>query len=287
MCVDLREPNKAITVDSHPLPHKEELLSSLTGATIFSTIDLASAYHQVLLHPESRDLTAFITHEGLFRFCRVPCGLASASAAFQKLMATVLKGVSEVQYYLDNVTCYGCTALEHDTALETVQQRLSLQLNEKKYHFRQASLKFLGHLVTANVIQPDTNHLQAITAPKDAASLRSFLGMLSWYGKFISNYATVVEPLCACLCQDATFEWTDEAQLPHCETVACGQPCAGLIQPRLANHNFDGCIRLRSGCHVLSGASRSHRTNSGISTVEKEALACIWAVEKWRTYLWS
>ena len=72
MCVDLREPNKAIVVDSHPLPHMDELLSTLAGSIMLSTIDLESAYHQLPLHPDSRDLTAFITHEGLFRFCRVP-----------------------------------------------------------------------------------------------------------------------------------------------------------------------------------------------------------------------
>ena len=81
--MDLREPNKAIVIDSHPLPHIEEVLTELQEARMFSTLDLQSAYHQVPLHEESRDLTAFITHEGLFRFCRVPYGLASAPSAFQ------------------------------------------------------------------------------------------------------------------------------------------------------------------------------------------------------------
>ena len=81
--MDLREPNKAIGIDSHPLPHIEEVFAELRGARMFSTLDLQSAYHQVPLHEESRDLTAFITHEGLFRFCRVPYGLASAPSAFQ------------------------------------------------------------------------------------------------------------------------------------------------------------------------------------------------------------
>lgn len=74
MCVDLREPNKAVIMDCYPLPHIDDLLSKLCGATVFSTIDLESAYFQLPLHEESRDLIAFITHEGLFRFCRVPFG---------------------------------------------------------------------------------------------------------------------------------------------------------------------------------------------------------------------
>lgn len=92
LCVDLREVNKAIIVDGFPLPHTEELLHQLAGATHFSKIDLASAYHQLELTPESRDLTTFVTHEGLFRFRRVCFGLASAPATFQKMMTALLKG---------------------------------------------------------------------------------------------------------------------------------------------------------------------------------------------------
>lgn len=91
VCVDLREPNKSIIADCHPLPHMEDLFSELAGATHYSQIDLSSAYHQLPLHPESRKLIAFITHEGLFQFTRVPFGLASAPSAFQEMMQTVLK----------------------------------------------------------------------------------------------------------------------------------------------------------------------------------------------------
>lgn len=95
--MDLREPNKAIVIDSHPLPHIEEVFAELRGARMFSTLDLQSAYHQVPLHEESRDLTAFITHEGLFRFCRVPDGLASAPSAFQRMMSQILAGQEGIQ----------------------------------------------------------------------------------------------------------------------------------------------------------------------------------------------
>lgn len=91
LCVDLREPNKAIVPDSHPLPHIDELLRELSGASVFSTIDLTSAYHQLLLHEDSRDLTTFITHKGLFRYCLVLYGLASTPSAFQTMMETVLE----------------------------------------------------------------------------------------------------------------------------------------------------------------------------------------------------
>ncbi len=88
MCVDLREPNKAAVVDSYPLPLIEDILSELRGAVLFSTLDLKHAYHQVELHTESPDLTVFVTHDGLYRYKRVPYGLSSAPSAFQKMMCT-------------------------------------------------------------------------------------------------------------------------------------------------------------------------------------------------------
>lgn len=219
LCVDLREPNKAIVADSHPLPHMEELLSELRGALVFSTIDLASAYHQLPLHEDSRDLTAFITHEGLFRYCRVPYGLASAPSAFQKMMETVLKGLPGVRNCLDDVIVVGASLEEHDERLRAVLQRLAdagLKLNMQKCSFRQSSLKFLGHVISGEGILPYTDHIIAIRdapAPHDLVSLQSFLGLISWYSKFLPNFATVVEPMRALL-RDATdshFEWTVDA----------------------------------------------------------------------------
>ena len=150
MCVDLREPNKAVIIDAFPLPHMDELLSCLKGLTVFSSIDLANAYYQVPLAEESCDLTAFITHEGLYRFCRVPYGLASAPTAFQKMMSIILADLPGVQYYIDDVIIYGIDMCIHDEALTATVQRLTaagLQLNNDKCCFREPSLPFLVHTI--------------------------------------------------------------------------------------------------------------------------------------------
>uniref|UniRef100_A0A096M937 CCHC-type domain-containing protein n=1 Tax=Poecilia formosa TaxID=48698 RepID=A0A096M937_POEFO len=158
--------------------------TNLRGATVFSTIDLASAYHQMPLHPESRDITAFITNDGLFRFCRVPFGLASVPSAFQK-MSIILAGLPGVQAYLDDIICYSSTQNLTDAGLK---------LNMHKYQDK----------VTAVIHAP---------APHDTSSLRSFLGLASWYSKFIPDFATVIEPLRAVLrdSTDLSFEWTTES----------------------------------------------------------------------------
>lgn len=174
-------------MDSHPLPHMDDLFSEMRGATVFSTIDLANAYHQVLLAEESRDMTAFITHEGLFRFRRVPYGLCSAPSAFSKMMSLVLKDLKGVQNYLDDIIVYGKGKEEHDRNLQMVLAALKeagLQLNNEKCHFNQTSLRFLGHTISAQGLLPDKDHLKAITAapaPSDATTLRSFLVLTAFH----------------------------------------------------------------------------------------------------------
>lgn len=156
MYVDLRSPNKAVVIDSYPLPHIEELLNALHGARHFSKLDLAAAYHQVPLHSDSRDITAFITHEGLFRYKRVCFGLASAPATFQQMMSTILHGCQGILFYLDDVVVFGKTQQEHLERLREVLQRISdagLKLNNKCV-FGVPELSFLGHKVSGVGIAP-------------------------------------------------------------------------------------------------------------------------------------
>lgn len=241
MCTDLREPNKAVVTDCYPLPHVDELFASLQGAKMFSTIDLANAYYQLPLHEDGRNLTALITDDGLFRLCRVPYGLASAPSAFQKMMADILSGLSGVQNYLDDLTVYGNTPGEHDQHLTPVLQMMKeagLLLNEKKCHFRKTSLRFLGYTITADSILPDQEHIDALlkaAPPSDAVALRSFLGLVSWYSKFLPNFATVVAPMRACASDKDKFTWTPAAQnsLEEVKQLLVSSPAFALFDPSL------------------------------------------------------
>ncbi len=205
MCVDLREPNKAVVPDSHPLPLIEDILSALHGSVMFSSLDLKNAYYQLKLHEESRGLTAFITHEGLYQFCRVPYGLCSAPSAFQRMMSMILKGLEGVQCYLDDVIVHGASEAIHNANLKAVLHRISeagLKLNPDKCKLSLTSLSFLGYRLSAAGLHPDDTHTTAITnapRPTDAATLRSFLGLTAWYSKFVPAYATLVEPMRALL----------------------------------------------------------------------------------------
>lgn len=181
MCVDLREPNKAVVVDGHPLPLIEDIMSELRGAVMFSTLDLKSAYHQLKLHEDSRGLTAFVTHEGLYRYCRVPYGLCSAPATFQK-MSMILSGLKGVQCYLDDVIVYGTSEAAHEENLKAVLHKKSnagLKLNIDNCKFCQTNLNFLGCRIDPDGLLPDDSHITDILnalPPTDLATVRSFLG---------------------------------------------------------------------------------------------------------------
>ena len=195
----------------------DELLSELRGAKHFAKLDLATAYHQLPLHEDSRDLTAFITHEGLFRFRRVCFGLSSAPSAFQKMMSVILCGLKGVQCYLDDVVVYGKTLQEYKQNLRAVLEKIrkvGLKLNEK-CQFDLDSIEFLGHLITTDGVKPLPSQTRAILdapAPHDKATLRAFLGLVGYYSKFCKDYATVVEPMRVLIRGEQAFVWTDSAQ---------------------------------------------------------------------------
>ncbi|XP_064482545.1 uncharacterized protein K02A2.6-like [Ornithodoros turicata] len=281
LCVDLREPNKAVIADCFPLPHTEELLNALAGAMKFSKLDLASAY-QVPLHPDSRDLTAFITHEGLFRFKRAAKEFSS-----------------------DDIIVYGHSQEEHDNNLRHVLKRLSaegLKLNHKCV-FDVVELTFLGHVVNAHGLLPQTSAIQALQRappPTDLKSLRSFLGLLGYYSKFIHHFAELVEPMRELLREGKTFEWTSRADQTFNKVKATLSSCPVLhmfdvqlpvvVTTDASSYGLGAVLQQIKGNEVRTVAFAS-RTLSSVerkySVGEREALACMWACEHWHVYLWG
>lgn len=305
MCVDLRAPNRAIVIDSFPLPHIDELLNSLKGASHFSKLDLASAYHQVRLDPNSRDLTAFITHEGLFRFKRVCFGLASAPAAFQQIMSNILRDCQGVKFYLDDVIVYGSSPQEHDANLREVLTRIKkagMKLN-KKAVFNVSELFFLGHRLSAEGVAPLPSKIDEVLnfpVPSDPSQLKAFLGLVEYYSKFILHCATVVEPMRRLLRKGVSFFWSSDVQDSFQKVKTCLQqaPILSMFDTTLpvivstdaSNYGLGAVLQQQHGKHLktVAFASRSlTEAERKYSTGEKEALAILWACEKWHIYLWG
>lgn len=212
VCVDLRAVNKAVIPDKYPLPTAEELTSQFYGSKVFSKLDLRQGYLQVPLHPDSRNLTAFVTHAGVFRYTRVPFGLCSAPSCFQKIMSTVFPGIPGVVIFLDDIVVHGPTPAIHNQLLTQVLDTLAshnLMLNGEKCIFSASEVEFVGFRLTPEGLSPLHSNVEAIQRllmPSSPAQLASFLGMTAYYLRFLPQYSAITAPLRLLLKKDAP--WT-------------------------------------------------------------------------------
>ena len=305
LVVDYRRLNSVTVPDAYPLPRLDDTLEAMAGAQWFSSLDLASAYHQVPLDPEDQSKTAFVTKSGVFQFTVVPFGLRNAPGHFQRCIDTVLRDVSGVSMYLDDIVIFSATFDGHLATLRTVFKRLrdvNLQLRRDKCFFLRDELDYLGHLVSKHGVQPNPDKVNAIAkmpAPKDVRELRTFLGMAGFYRRFVAKFAEIGAPLYALLRDGVEFKF-DEPQLTAFRrlkaalasspvlvypdftrpftlaTDASGVGLGAVLQQR----QDDGKLRpIAFVSRVLNKAERKY------SVTEQECLALVWAIKKLRPYL--
>lgn len=208
--------NPVLKTDHYPLPQPEELFTALAEGKVFCALDLSSAYQQVLLSPEARQILTINTHKGLYQYNRLPYGIASAPAIFQSLMDKVLLGIANVGCYLDDVIIAGRDVDDCQRTLERVLEKLSeynLTLKFEKCKFFQSSLVYLGHKISADGIYPTDEKVKAIThapEPTNTTELKAYLGLLNFYGKFLKNMSSVAEPMYRLLRKGERWLWTKE-----------------------------------------------------------------------------
>lgn len=187
--------NPSLSVDQYPLPKVDDLLVTLAGGKRFTKLDLTQAYLQLALHPELKKYCTINTHRGLYQYNRLPFGIASVPTQFQKVMNTILQGAPGAMCYIDDILVTGATDEEHLQNLEEVFHRLqahSIRMKRSKCYFMQDSVACLGHLVDAEGIHATPEKIAAIVKaplPKKVQQLRSFLGLLNYYRKFLPNLA--------------------------------------------------------------------------------------------------
>ena len=309
LCVDYKKINQHIVIDQHPLPTADEIFAHLSGAKYFSKLDLKSAYHQLEIREESRDLTAFTSHVGQFRYKRLPFGLANAPSAYMKVISCILRDCPNTACYLDDILVYGNTLEQHDACLETTLQRLrehDMTLNDSKCQFRRFSIQFLGRLLSADGVSPLPSTLEAILnapVPHDKSSLRSFMGLVNFYRNFIPDAAQLSSCLYDLLKDHAVYEWSNIHQTEFQQ-----------LKQSLANHvplafydsdvNTQTFLTTDASGHGISAVlsqvqkdtnkekpvyflSRKLSDNEkSYSVSEKEFLAVLWATERLHQYLY-
>ncbi|KAJ8333939.1 hypothetical protein SKAU_G00412580 [Synaphobranchus kaupii] len=211
--------NPALCVEHYPIPRIEDLFASLSGGQHFSKIDLSNAYLQILVEEESRKYLTITTSKGLFCYNRLAFGITSAPAIFQRAMDQVLQGLPNVHCYLDDILVTGQNHHQHLKNLDAVLERLEefgLRVQKGKCEFFKDSLEYLGHVIDARGLHTSPEKVRAMVdapAPTNVSQLRSFLGIINYYGRFIHNLSAILNPLNALLCKGKQWNWSSECAM--------------------------------------------------------------------------
>lgn len=307
MCIDYRKLNALTKPDSFPLPNMQDALDSLGQSRVFSIIDLRSAFLQLPLQLADKEKTAFTVKSGLYHFNTLPFGLKNSPSVFQRLMHRVL---GDLMYhicmvYLDDIIVYSPTFEEHMEDLTTVLNRLrkfNLKIHPEKTILATDQVTYLGHLCSAASIAPDPYKLSAVRTikpPTSVTEVRSFLGLVGYYRRFVKDFASIAQPLHSLLHKDITWTWTEHHQLAFDNLK---QRLLGA--PILAQPDFSKTFILQTDWSTLGiGAVLTQKNEQNkeqpvsyysrsltpaeqnYSASEGEALAVISAISHFRPYL--
>ncbi|XP_064487549.1 uncharacterized protein K02A2.6-like [Ornithodoros turicata] len=290
----------------YPLPRIDDLLADLGGGKNFSRIDLSRAYQKLEVDDDSKKYLAINTHLGLYAVNRLPFGITPAPMIFQKVMDSMLKKLPGVTCYLDDILVTGKTDEDHLRNLEAVLKTLlekGVRVQRDKCDFFKPRLEYLGHLIDSESIRPTQEKVKAVLCaptPKDKRQLKSFLGMINYYGKFLPNLSSVLHPLNNLLCKDKPWIWDSKCQNAYEEVKDM------LASTAVLTH-YDPAKPIQLGCDASPygvGAVLSHIGPDGIrpiayasrtlssaernySQLEKEGLALVFAVKKFHAYIYG
>ena len=241
-CVDYRKLNAVTKRDSHPIPRQDDTLDALSSSSLFSVMDLSSGYWQVPLHPDDKEKTAFTTGTSLYHFNVMPFDLVNAPMTFQRLMEAALRGLhwTKCLIYLDDCIVIGRNFEEHLQNFSEVLDRFrtsGLKLKPSKCQFFRTEVTYLGHCINADGLKPDPTNVAKVMewpTPKCVRDVRSFLGLASYYRRFIPHFSQVASPLNQLTQKNTPFVWSDS-----CEEAFKLLKSSLISPPLLSYPNFD------------------------------------------------
>lgn len=306
LCVDYRALNKITIKNRYPLPRIEDLMDRLVGAKYFTKIDLYSGYHQIRIKEEDIHKTAFRTRYGHYEFLVLPFGLTNAPATFMTLMNDIFREFLDqfVIVYLDDILIYSKTREEHLQHLQQVLQILRkhrLYAKLSKCEILKQKVEYLGHYISSEGISVDLRKVTVVKEwpiPTNISELRSFLGLASYYRKFVKGFSSIAAPLTLLLHKDQPYKWDDTKQVAFDELkrLLTSAPVLLLPDPTkpftvttdasdiaigavLSQNQGKGEQPVAYESRKLSPAEQNYPVH------EKELLAIVHAIKLWRTYL--
>lgn len=309
ICVDYRKINKLIVKDRFPIPIIEDQLDKLEGAKIFSTIDLKNGFFHVGVEQDSRKYTSFVTDMGQYQFLKVPFGLCNSPSVFQRFINTIFRDLMNFGIalpYLDDIII---PAKNEDEAVGRLKQVLricqdyGLEINKKKCHLLKTRIEFLGHIIENGQIFPSETKTQAVLkfpVPKAVKNLQSFLGLTSYFRKFIPDYSIIAKPLSDLLKKDKKFEFKESqiAAFNRLKEILAKEPVLHIFQNGVETEVHTDASMWGYGAILMQKSSRdnmlhpvyymSRKTTPAeqkYTSYELEVLAIIQALKKFRIYL--
>ena len=306
MCIDYRKLNEATRKDHFPLPFLDQILERVAGHPFYCFLDGYSGYYQIEIALEDQEKTTFTCPFGTYAFRRMPFGLCNAPATFQRCMLSIFSDMVEkcMEVFMDDVTVFGDSfelCLHNLEAVLCRCEEKGLVLNWEKCHFMVSSGIVLGHIVSENGIEVDKAKVELIAklpTPKTVKDVRSFLGHAGFYRRFIQGFSAITRPLCNLLLKDAEFNWASECEESF-RMIVEKLTTAPILQSPDWNLPFEimcdasnyalGAVlgqRREGKPFVVYYASRTlNSAQMNYSTTEKELLAVVFALDKFRSYL--
>ena len=307
MCTDYRKVNCVTKTDTFPIPRMDDCIDKVGKARYVTKFDLLKGFWQVPLTDRAKEISAFVTPDGLFQYKVMPFGMKNSPASFQRLINKVIADLEGCEAYIDDVIIYSDTWEEHLRIIREFFKRLSramLTINLSKSEFGQAQVTYLGHVVGQGEVKPVSAKVEAIAKfpqPVSKKQLMRFLGMAGYYRRFCPNFAAVAEPLTQLLSKRVKFIWSERCDKAFDELKAMLQSAPVLAAPdfrspfKLAVDASDvaaGAVLLQEDdegvehpvCYFSKKFNKSQRN---YSTIEKECLALVLALQQFEVYVSS
>ena len=309
VAINYKNLNKNCFFDPEPSTNADEIFDKIGGSKFYSKFDLCKGYYQIPLEEDSRDYSTMICHRGLFRFRSLPFGLASASSTFNRMMRKLLDTIENFDAYIDDVLCHTSDWDSHLRSLENFFQRVreaNIKLKLSKCEIGFQSIEFLGHRIIEDARTPNPANLNKIleaTRPQTKKQIMSLMGLLGFYSAFIPSYSEIcvvfTDLLKKNLPNKITWEDKHERAFQYLKQCFLSEPILKL--PRLDRPfvlQTDECDRsigaalLQIGddhiLHPVSFCSRKMSPTECLYSIsERECLAVIFAVQKYRRYLYG
>ena len=289
--------NKFTQLNAYPLPRMQDVVNSVAQYSVYSTLDMSSAYHQVELPPSDRLYTAFQADGSLWQWKRIPLGLSNAVPVFQRIIDDIIKtnGCKGTVAYLDNITVGGKTQKEHDENLSKflkVARDCNLTFNESKCVYSTDCVKLLGYQISKGTLKPDPDRVKTLLElppPTNSKEQQRVVGLFAYYAQWISQYSDKVKPLlknCTFPLSNHALKAFDElkAELAEVSLGVIDETAPFVVETDASN--FALSATLNQNNRPVAFFSRTlHKTELNHSSVEKEAAAIVEAIRKWNHLL--